>query len=65
MNNDDFLYDENCPCNGCPSENDCRLDKLACTDFRHYVATGENRDVDRWPSADLYRSIFRIESEHA
>ncbi|MBU2862017.1 MAG: hypothetical protein ACYDCX_12140 [Acidithiobacillus sp.] len=56
--NDDFWYDENCPCNGCPSEGACTVEKLACEDFRHYMETGERWDVDRWPSAALYHELF-------
>ena len=39
-NNNDFWYDENCPCNGCPSEGACMLEKLACEDFLHYAGAG-------------------------
>jgi hypothetical protein len=62
MNNDDFLYDENCPCAGCPSEGACVLEKQACKDFLHYVNHGENRHQDRQPSAALYRRLFPTEA---
>ncbi len=57
--NDDFWYDENCPCNGCPFEGLCTLEKLACEDFRYYSETGEHRDADRHPTAAIYRELFK------
>lgn len=58
MNNAEFWYDENCPCNGCPSEGACTLEKMACEDFRHYTVTGNLRNRRRTPSVDLYYQIF-------
>lgn len=61
--NDDFWYDENCPCNGCPSEGACTLEKLACEDFLHYAGTGDRRDESRSPSAALYRKLFAEDAD--
>ena len=57
-NNDDFLYDENCPCNGCPSEGACTVKKQACEDFLYYVTRGKKRHRDRHPSFALYHKLF-------
>jgi hypothetical protein len=62
-NNNDFWYDENCPCNGCPSEGACMLEKLACEDFLHYAGTGVKRRTSRIPSAALYRKLFAEDAD--
>lgn len=62
-NNDDFWYDENCPCNGCPSEGACTLEKLACEDFLHYAGTGVKTCTSRDPSAALYRKLFAEDAD--
>ena len=58
MHNDDSLYDENCPCNGCPFEGPCTLEKQACEDFLHYAGTGVKRWMSRNPSTALYQKLF-------
>lgn len=62
-NNDDFWYDENCPCNGCPSEGACTLEKQACEDFLHYAGTGVKRCTSREPSAALYQKLFAEDAD--
>lgn len=61
-NNDDFWYDENCPCNGCPSEGTCVVKKQACGDFVYYVRRGAKRNEDRQPSVAIYRKLFPTEA---
>ena len=61
-NNDAFWYDGNRPCNGCPSEGVCALEKLACEDFLHYAGTGSKRFQSRDAGPDLYDKLFPTES---
>lgn len=56
--NEEFLYDPNCPCNGCEHEGACTLNQLACRDFEAYVKSGEKLHQNRNPSVKLYHRLF-------
>ena len=52
---DDFWYDDDCPCNGCPSADVCEHEKLACENLLFYASTGvSSRSMAQEPSEGWY-----------
>lgn len=52
------------PCVGCSHKYKCDAERLACTQFRYFVNTGFNSDVEhRMPTRAIYIDIFHNEPQ--
>ena len=53
---------EPAPCDDCKSYHHCAENETACSDFVHYIKTGEILEKNRTTYENIYRRIFRIEN---
>lgn len=51
------------PCDGCFGRWRCKSEKLACSDFSHFVATGRSINGNRQANAHTFRRLFSADGD--
>lgn len=51
------------PCDGCFGNWRCKSEKLACSDFAHFVATGRTIDGSRQANVHTFRRLFSADGD--